>query len=84
MRDLVWDDLKLYFGRQKVGEITPDDRYPAMWRVVLPNGLSDMVNRARAKDACGVIIVETKRRGAHSPLGARGCVIPAEAMPCPT
>jgi hypothetical protein len=32
--------------------VVPDERYPGMYRVRLPDGsLSDMVNLARAKDA---------------------------------
>jgi len=32
--------------------ISPDAKYPGMWRIKLPNGLlSDMVNLTRAKDA---------------------------------
>jgi len=42
----------LYFGRRKLAEVVPDDRWSGMWRVKLPNGqLSDMVNLTRAKDA---------------------------------
>jgi len=36
--------------------ILRDDRYPNMYRVVLPDGsLSDMVNLARARDALAAI-----------------------------
>jgi hypothetical protein len=35
-----------------VAKIVPDQQWPGMWRVQLPNGyLSDIVNRSRAKDA---------------------------------
>jgi len=35
-----------------VAEIVPDEKWPSMWRVRLPDGtLSDMVNLIRAKDA---------------------------------
>jgi hypothetical protein len=32
-------------------KVIPDDKYPNMWRVKLPNGtLSDLLNRTRAMD----------------------------------
>jgi hypothetical protein len=35
-----------------LARIVPDQTYPSMWRVVRANGsLSDMVNKARARDA---------------------------------
>jgi hypothetical protein len=35
-----------------VVRIVPDKTYPTMWRIELPDGRpTDMVNRARAKDA---------------------------------
>lgn len=46
---------KLFYGRKPLLEVVPDAEYPAMWRVVWPDGsLSDMANIARAKDAAMV------------------------------
>jgi len=74
MSDLFWRDSKLYFGKRVVGEIVPDSKYPAMWRIVRPHGsLSDMVNRTRAKDACAAAFLgadRQNRRGRHSHLEA--------------
>ncbi|PWT86435.1 MAG: hypothetical protein C5B58_01405 [Acidobacteria bacterium] len=88
MRNLVWRDSKLYFGKRVVGEIVADKTHPNMWRVVRPDGsLSDMVNRTRANDACEVIFESTwgRKRGAHSPLEAHtGDISPSEAIPAET
>jgi hypothetical protein len=48
-----WKGDKLYLGTRQSGySVMPDKQYPTMWRVRRPDGtLSDMVNRARAKDA---------------------------------
>jgi hypothetical protein len=62
-RDLQWkgDALHLYGKGPVVVRIVPDQTYPGVWRVELPDGrLTDMVNRTRAKDAalgiaCGVL-----------------------------
>jgi hypothetical protein len=51
---LVFDgDAVVRRGRKTpVVRIVPDAKYPGMWRVEYPDGrLSDMVNKARAKDA---------------------------------
>jgi hypothetical protein len=51
---LEWrgDGLHLHGKGKPVMTIEPDAKYPAMWRVQLPDGhLTDMVNRTRAKDA---------------------------------
>jgi hypothetical protein len=53
-RDLSWNGNRLMVGRKWSGiQIIPDANYPdTMWRIEHPPGtLSDMVNRARAKDA---------------------------------
>ena len=60
--ELVWrgDRLALKSGRRAspAVEIVPDDSYPGMWRVRTPDGsLSDMVNRARARDATRSILL---------------------------
>jgi len=52
MADFSWEGDQLYFRRRKVMRIVRDQKYSDMWRVEFPDGkLSDMVNRARAKDA---------------------------------
>jgi hypothetical protein len=51
--DLTWkgDRLRLHSGRA-LATIEPDQEWPAMWRVRMPDGhVSDMANRTRAKDA---------------------------------
>lgn len=51
-RDLIWKGDRLYINRLALSEIYRDATYPEMWRVKLPEGgLSDMVNRTRAKEA---------------------------------
>ena len=52
--ELRWKDSALYLGRKVLAGIEPDQKYPQMWRVRLPDGrLSGMLmlNRTRAKDA---------------------------------
>jgi hypothetical protein len=49
---LTWVGDKLVYGRRTLVRIERDGVYPEMWRVRLPDGgLTDMVNRTRAKDA---------------------------------
>ena len=54
-QDLIWDgrQLRLLSNRSLVlATIEPDQIWPGMWRVRLPDGyLTDMVNLSRAKDA---------------------------------
>lgn len=51
-RDLAWRGDSLCYGGRVLLHIVRDERYPSMWRIRGRNGqLSDMVNRARAKDA---------------------------------
>ena len=52
MYDLHWKDSRLYLGSSATGySITPDTKYPSMWRVRYPDGsLSDIVNLTRARD----------------------------------
>src|SRR5262245_43936071 len=85
-RDLVWEDDKLYWGYDKVGEIVPDKTYPGMWRVVLSDGsLSDMVNRTRAKDACEALYAtgNRQRRRRQSYLAYRAALDPEEVLAKP-
>ena len=44
-------EWRLFHARRIVGRVVPDGKYPGMWRVKLPGGLSDMVNLSRARDA---------------------------------
>jgi len=56
-RDAVWRDDRLFFRGRVVATIMPDQKWPGMWRVRLPNGhLSDAVNLARAKDAAFTLV----------------------------
>jgi hypothetical protein len=49
---LSWTGDVLYFGHRKLMRIVRDAKYANMWRVEFPDGrLSNMVNRAGAKDA---------------------------------
>ena len=51
-QNLHWKDSRLYLGSCATGNsITPDAKYPSMWRVRYPDGsLSDIVNLTRARD----------------------------------
>src|SRR5262245_23184875 len=49
---LTWVDDELVYGRRTLLRIERDEVYPEMWRVRRSDGgLTDMVNRTRAKDA---------------------------------
>ena len=49
---LTWDGDSLVYGQRTLLRIERDRVYPEMWRVRLSDGgLTDMVNRTRAKDA---------------------------------
>ena len=49
---LTWVGDELVYGRRTLLRIERDAVYPEMWRVRLTDGgLTDMVNRTRAKDA---------------------------------
>ena len=71
-QDLHWKDSRLYLGSCATGNsITPDTKYPSMWRVRYPDGsLSDIVNLTRARDGAraGPLYL---RRPVHS--GRRLC-----------
>jgi hypothetical protein len=54
INDLMWDRMTLRQrrGGRVMATIVPDEAWPAMWRVRMPDGhLIDMVNLTRAKDA---------------------------------
>ena len=69
-QDLHWKDSRLYLGSYATGySITPDTKYPSMWRVRYPDGsLSDIVNLTRARDgALGPPTTCSKRPGGRQP-----------------
>jgi hypothetical protein len=65
-RDAVWQDNQLIFRRRTVATIIPDQKWPGMWRVQLPNGhITDMVSLTRAKDAAYANAVSQIEQGLH-------------------
>jgi hypothetical protein len=65
--DLRWDgnQLRLPSGRV-LATIEPDTDWPGLWRVHLPGaGLSDLVNRTRAKDAAVSLALASLNRDLH-------------------
>jgi hypothetical protein len=55
-RELRWKGRCLYFEGKIVGRVIPDEIYPGMWRVRLPDGsLSDLGNLTRVRDAAMAI-----------------------------
>ena len=62
-RDLEWHGDVLSLGRRGVACVVPDDQWPHMWRVRMPDGrLTDMVNRTRAKDAAIALALASLNR----------------------
>jgi hypothetical protein len=61
-RDLVWRGDRLCLGRKMIVDIVPDAVWSGMWRVRADGKLSDMVNRARAKDAALAIALSVLNR----------------------
>jgi hypothetical protein len=61
-------EWRLLHNRRIVGRVTPDAKYPGMWRIKLPGGWSDMVNLTRAKDAA---LAPAIRRIEHTPEWCR-------------
>ena len=55
MRTIGSRDL---FGRKRVAGVVLDGKYPDMLRVQRPDGLTDMVNLTRAKDAAMALAVD--------------------------
>jgi hypothetical protein len=64
-------EWRLYRDRRVVGRVVPDAKWPGMWRVQLPGGLSEMVNLARARGAaldwsatprCHKVLQQNQRR----------------------
>ena len=55
--DLIWRGDRLT-ARAAFVEVVPDPIHAGMWRIRLPDGaLSDMVNRARSRDAAKSILM---------------------------
>jgi hypothetical protein len=51
-RDAVWKGHRLFLRGDLLATVVPDNDWPGLWRVHLPDGhVSDMVNLTRAKDA---------------------------------
>jgi hypothetical protein len=70
--NLSWRGNDLRCAGKTIVSIAPHRTYTGMWRVVLPDGrLSDMANRARAKDAAMTIALglnsESGRNGQRRP-----------------
>jgi len=62
-RELRWKGRCLYFEGKIVGRVIPDEIYPGMWRVELPDGsLSDLGNRTRVRDAAMAIALRNLNR----------------------
>jgi hypothetical protein len=73
-RELEWMGDRLVVrggGRHSpVATIIPDGQWPGMWRVKRPDGtVSDMVNRARARDAARSILL-TVLNSQETPVAA--------------
>ena len=84
---LGWKGDDLYFARRKLISVVRDEKYSNMWRVLFPDGRgSDMVNRARTKDAA----VGHARRMVDPPQNrsdsaSEGCPVRSKPSPllCP-
>jgi len=59
-RAFTWRrDTLLYLGRSTGFHVKRDRKSPTMWRVCSPDGrLSDIANRARAKDAAEIAAMQ--------------------------
>jgi hypothetical protein len=69
-QDFIWHgrQLRLFSGLRVLASIEPDQTWPGMRRVRLPDGyLTDMVNLSRAKDAAASLalgVLNQKREAA--------------------
>ena len=65
---LNWKGNRLMIDRKWSGaSIVPDQKWPNMWRIEYPTGkLSDMVNKARAKDAATRILMAELKSSANT------------------
>jgi hypothetical protein len=65
-RDLRWDGRELRQASSRglmLASIEPDQTWPGMWRVRLPDGyLTDIVNLSRAKDAAAALALGVLNR----------------------
>jgi hypothetical protein len=71
--DLTWHGDALHVGhsRTPAARIVPDVVHGGMWRVKLPTGITDMVNRTRARDAaCTHVLAVVNLRHQETALGA--------------
>jgi hypothetical protein len=86
-RDLVWDDKQLRLhsiGGRVLAAIEPDQTWPSMWRVRLPEGfLTDMVNLSRAKDAAVAHALATLNRRQEAAWAARRRKLPSGSVNMP-
>lgn len=87
IKDLAWRGNRLIVlsGGKKSpsAEIIPDTRWPNMWRIRRPDGtVTDMVNKARARDAAKQILFsvlnarETAPGASPSDFAAEGASAP--------
>ena len=82
---LDWKGDDLYFARRKLISVVRNEKYSNMWRVLFPDGRgSDMVNRARTKDAA----VGHARRMVDPPQNrsdsaSEGCPMRSKPSPLP-
>jgi hypothetical protein len=68
--NLSWRGNDLRCAGKTIVSIALDRTYTGMWRVVLPDGrLSDMANRARAKDAAMTIALGLNSDGEETASG---------------
>lgn len=75
-----WQGNRLYFDGRLVAEIVADPEHPNMWRLRLTDGPSDIVNRARAKDAAASMASTASRSGRrHRRSGGRPLIKTEEA-----
>ena len=56
---LHWKGRTVHFGKRVFASIVPDDTYPAMWRVKLPDGqLTDMANTTWTRERAIALALE--------------------------
>ena len=81
-QDLHWKDSRLYLGSCATGNsITPDTKYPSMWRVRYPDGsLSDIVNLTRARDGARCLALAVLNTRETRVANAQGGTPPAPTL----
>jgi len=56
---LHWRGRTVHFGKRILATMVPDDTYPAMWRVKLPDGqLTDMANISWTRERAIALALE--------------------------